>query len=83
MELLVAMAIPAIGNGHPKLDFITASARELKRAVSHVVELEWEKLTRFFFPSEKGPKEAPHLTDLNHRLVHVDAHFKCESAAVF
>ena len=48
MEFLVAMAIPAIGNGRPKLDFITFSAHELKGVVSRVVEVEWAKFTHFF-----------------------------------
>ena len=36
MEFLVAMAIPAIGNGRPKLDYVTAS---VKGAVSSVVKV--------------------------------------------
>ena len=46
------MAIPAIDNGCPIL--VTASACELKGAVSRVVEVEWGKFTRFF-SSERGP----------------------------
>ena len=53
--------------------FISASARELKGAVSRV-EVEWAK---FFFLRDRAFKifffKAPHLTDLNRRLVHVDA----------
>ena len=42
------------------------------------------KVYSFFFISE-GPfiKKVPLLTDLNCRLVHVDAHFKRENAVVF
>ena len=45
VEFLVAMVIPAIGNGRPKF-----SACELKGAVSRVVEVEWAKFTRIFSP---------------------------------
>ena len=45
-----------------KLDFITASARELKGAVCRVVEVEWVKLTRFFLRDRAvKKKKAPHL----------------------
>ena len=44
MEFLFAMDIPAIGNGRPK----QPSARELKGAVSRVVEVEWAKFTIIF-----------------------------------
>ena len=37
--------IPAIGNGRPK----QPSARELKGAVSRVLEVEWAKFTLAFF----------------------------------
>ena len=58
------MAIPAIGNGRP-VSFKTASARELIRAVSHVVEVEWAKFTLFSF-SELGPfkKKKGHIYGL-------------------
>ena len=49
VEFLVATAIPAIGNGRYKLDFIT-SVRERKGAASRVVEVEWAKFTLFFSP---------------------------------
>ena len=32
----------------------TYRAHELKRVVSHVVEVEWEKFTRFFFLPERA-----------------------------
>ena len=67
----VAIAIPAIGNGCPKL--VTASARELKEAVSRVAEVEWAKYTLFFFLRDR-------VIFLN---VHIDSHFKRENAAVF
>ena len=49
-----------------------------------VVEVEWAKFTRFFFPSDIGPffKKVPHLTDLNRHLVHVDTRFNCENAVI-
>ena len=76
--------IPEIGNGRPKLDFITALARKLKGVVSRVVEVEWAKFTLYFLRDRAVLKKiVPHLTDLNSRLVHVNAHFKRENAAVF
>ena len=77
------MAIPAIGNGRPKL---VSSAHELKGAMSHVVEVEWAKFSHFFFFLQIGPlkkKKVPHLTDLNCRLGYVDARFKHENAVIF
>ena len=47
MDFLVAMAIPVIGNGRPKLDFITASACELKSG-----GVSCSKRTGEFFSSE-------------------------------
>ena len=46
------------------IDLITASAHELKGAVSRVVEVEWAKFT-LFFSSEIGPffKKVPHLNE--------------------
>ena len=45
------------------------------------------EVSLFFFLSEIGPffvfLKAPHLMDLNSRLVHVDARFKRENAAIF
>ena len=60
MELLVAMAIPAIGKGRPVVlsKFHNASAFELKGAVSRVVEVEWAKFTCFVFLSKIGPGDS-------------------------
>ena len=55
----------------------------LKGAVSRVVKVEWEKFTHFFLRDRAFFQKVPHLTDLNHRLVHVDARFKRENAVVF
>ena len=41
----------AISNGHPKL---ITSARELKGAVSRVVEVEWANFTHYILPSDKA-----------------------------
>ena len=75
---------PVIGNGHPKLDFITVSACELKGVESRDVEFEWAKLACFFFLRDRAvKKKVLHSTDLNRHLVHVDARFKRENAVVF
>ena len=55
--------------------------------MSRVVEVEWKNLLVFFGGGGGGGggafKKMPHLTDLKSSLVHVDARFKHENAAVF
>ena len=49
------------------------------------IEVEWAKFNSFFvFLSDVGPFLIKrHLMDINRQLVHVDAHFKHENAAIF